>query len=64
MDIGNFLRHAESPSLAGSYLDAGGTLPPDWRRLSRLADLAALAVLGDGPAIERTVRRILHPSEE
>jgi aminoglycoside phosphotransferase (APT) family kinase protein len=64
MDIGNFLRHAESPSFVEGYLGAGGTLPPDWRRLSRLVDLAALAVLGDASAIERTVRRILHPNED
>jgi aminoglycoside phosphotransferase (APT) family kinase protein len=57
-DLGNFLRHAESPAFVDGYVGAGGALPPDWRRLSRLVDLAALAVLGDVPAIERTVRQI------
>lgn len=43
-DIGNFLRFqpAAEPYFSDAYLGAGGTLPPDWRRMARLADLVAL----------------------
>lgn len=47
-DIGNFLRYERTaqplaePHFSTGYLHAGGTLPDDWRRLARLADLTAL----------------------
>jgi aminoglycoside phosphotransferase (APT) family kinase protein len=47
-DVGNFLRYSarqrpeyESGFIAG-YLEAGGSLPEDWRRLARLVDLINL----------------------
>ena len=47
-DLANFLRyerssrHSVEPHLFAGYLDAGGQLPEDWRRLSRVVDLTAL----------------------
>ncbi len=47
-DIANFLRYEPpahplvEPHFSNGYLDGGGTLPDDWRRLSRLVDLTAL----------------------
>jgi len=47
-DLGNFLRYERTsspllePHFSGGYRDAGGALPPHWRRLARLADLTAL----------------------
>jgi fructokinase len=47
-DLGNFLRYEQvsrplaEPHFSTGYLRAGGSLPPDWRRLARLADLIAL----------------------
>jgi hypothetical protein len=47
-DLGNFLRYDDAarpllePHFSAGYLDAGGTLPPDWRRLTRLLDLTAM----------------------
>jgi len=48
IDVGNFLRYERAscpiaePHFSTGYLHAGGTLPPDWRRVARLIDLAAL----------------------
>jgi aminoglycoside phosphotransferase (APT) family kinase protein len=48
IDIGNFLRHEplDRPRLerhfSAGYLDGGGCLFADWRKLSRLADLLAI----------------------
>jgi len=47
-DLANFLRYERAarpliePHFSAGYVRAGGRLPPDWRRLARLADLAAL----------------------
>jgi aminoglycoside phosphotransferase (APT) family kinase protein len=47
-DIGNFLRYERTlqplaePHFSTGYLNAGGTLPGEWRRLARLVDLTAL----------------------
>jgi aminoglycoside phosphotransferase (APT) family kinase protein len=47
-DIGHFLRYEcaahplVEPHFSNGYLQAGGTLPPDWRRLARVIDLVAL----------------------
>jgi aminoglycoside phosphotransferase (APT) family kinase protein len=48
IDMANFLRYERAsrplaePHFSGGYLHAGGTLPDDWRRLSRIVDLIAL----------------------
>lgn len=47
-NLGNFLRYERAsqplaePHFSEGYVHAGGSLPPDWRRLSRLIDLIAL----------------------
>ncbi|MCU1275504.1 MAG: hypothetical protein JWO48_2935 [Bryobacterales bacterium] len=47
-DLGNFLRYERGsrpvaePNFSAGYLNAGGKLPPDWRRIARIIDLAAL----------------------
>jgi fructokinase len=47
-DLGNFLRYERAsrplaePHFSSGYSRAGGALPQDWRRLSRLVDLVAL----------------------
>jgi aminoglycoside phosphotransferase (APT) family kinase protein len=47
-DLGNFLRYERAlhpiaePHFSAGYLDAGGALPLDWRRLSRALDVAAI----------------------
>jgi len=47
-DLANFLRYERAsrpsaePSFSNGYLEAGGTLPDGWRRLSRVVDLVAL----------------------
>ena len=47
-DVGHFLRYEErgrpatEPHFRAGYLDGGGRLPPEWRRLARLVDLVAL----------------------
>jgi len=47
-DFGNFLRSERAsrplaePHFSNAYLQAGGSLPPDWRRLALLVDLVAL----------------------
>jgi aminoglycoside phosphotransferase (APT) family kinase protein len=58
LDIGIFLRQRDSlpPSygaaFARGYLEAGGTLPDDWSRLSRLTDLICLVQMVDRGATE------------
>ena len=48
VDLAHFLRYERAtrplaePHLSTGFLDAGGVLPPDWRRLSRLLDLTSL----------------------
>jgi aminoglycoside phosphotransferase (APT) family kinase protein len=48
VDVGHFLRYEcvsrpkVEPHFSNGYLQAGGTLPPDWRRLARVVDLVAL----------------------
>jgi fructokinase len=48
-DFGNFLRSERGrrpqiePHFSRAYMDAGGCLPDDWRRLARLVDLVALS---------------------
>jgi Ser/Thr protein kinase RdoA (MazF antagonist) len=47
-DLANFLRYERSsrplaePFFSNGYLQAGGTLPEDWRRVARLVDLVAM----------------------
>lgn len=47
-DLANFLRYERAsrplaePFFSNGYRRAGGALPPDWQRLSRLVDLVAL----------------------
>lgn len=47
-DLGNFLRYERAlrpiaePHFSAGYLHAGGALPRDWRRLSRVLDVAAI----------------------
>ena len=47
-DFANFLRYERperpraEPHFSSGYIEAGGTLPPDWRRLSQMVDLVAL----------------------
>jgi aminoglycoside phosphotransferase (APT) family kinase protein len=47
-DVGSFLRFEHDaaplvePHFSAGYLNAGGTLPVDWRRLARAVDLTAL----------------------
>ena len=47
-DVGRFLRYERSgrppaePHFRAGYLEGGGRLPPEWRRLARLVDLVAL----------------------
>lgn len=47
-DVGHFLRYERSgrpavePHFRAGYLEGGGRLPPEWRRLARLVDLVAL----------------------
>jgi aminoglycoside phosphotransferase (APT) family kinase protein len=48
VDVGHFLRYESlsrpvvEPHFSNGYMQAGGTLPPDWRRLARMVDLIAL----------------------
>jgi aminoglycoside phosphotransferase (APT) family kinase protein len=48
IDVANFLRYERTsrplaePHFSAGYLQAGGKLPDDWRRLTRLVDLVAL----------------------
>jgi aminoglycoside phosphotransferase (APT) family kinase protein len=46
-DVGNMLRDPRPPAFAeafvAGYRDAGGELPPGWRRLARALDLFSLA---------------------
>jgi aminoglycoside phosphotransferase (APT) family kinase protein len=48
MDIGHFLRYERwsrprvEPHFSNGYLNAGGVLPEDWRRLARIVDAASL----------------------
>ena len=47
-DVGHFLRYerrgrpAAEPHFRAGYLEGGGRLPPEWRRLARLVDLVAV----------------------
>jgi len=48
-DLGNFLRYEKraqplaEPHFSTGFAHAGGVLPPDWRELARILDLAAIA---------------------
>jgi aminoglycoside phosphotransferase (APT) family kinase protein len=48
VDLANFLRYERAsrplaePAFSNGYLQAGGTLPADWRRIARIVDLTAL----------------------
>ncbi|MGA9641359.1 MAG: phosphotransferase [Terriglobales bacterium] len=48
VDLGHFLRYEREarplvePHFSNGYFHAGGTLPPNWRRLAYLADMTAL----------------------
>jgi len=47
-DLGSFLRYERAdgplvePHFSTGFARAGGSLPPDWRRLARILDLVAL----------------------
>ncbi len=51
VDLANFLRYERAsrpvvePFFSDGYVEAGGVLPEDWRRLARLIDLVALCEL-------------------
>ncbi len=66
-DIGNFLRYSarylpeyESGFIEG-YVEAGGDLPNDWRRLARLVDLINLLEFLSRPDESGTVARDVRP---
>jgi hypothetical protein len=65
-DVGNFLRYERSsrplrePSFSSAFRDAGGVLPDDWRRLSRVVDLTSLCeILTRDPLPDDVVRDVL-----
>ena len=68
-DIGIYLRHSASlppaylDGFIDGYLDAGGDLPDDWRRLARLIDLISLCYFlerpEEDPAVVRDVRPLI-----
>ncbi|MBL7257663.1 phosphotransferase family protein [Paractinoplanes lichenicola] len=61
VDIGNMLRDPRPPvfldGFLGGFRDAGGELPPNWRRISQAADLFALADFLTRPVEHRYFRR-------
>jgi aminoglycoside phosphotransferase (APT) family kinase protein len=66
-DIGNFLRYSarqqpayESGFLRG-YRAAGGLLPDDWKRLSRMVDLISLCEFLDRPDAHPTMVNDVRP---
>jgi aminoglycoside phosphotransferase (APT) family kinase protein len=73
-DIGNFLRYSarQVPEYESGFVDgyrrAGGTLPDDWKRLSRLVDLINLCVFLNRPdddlAVANDVRPLLQATLE
>jgi len=68
-DIGNFLRYsarqqpAYESGFSDGYLAAGGILPDDWKRLSRMVDLINLCDFldraEDNPTIVNAVRPLV-----
>jgi aminoglycoside phosphotransferase (APT) family kinase protein len=68
-DVGIYLRHsarlapAYLEGFVDGYLEAGGELPADWRRMSRLTDLISLCYFlerpEDDPAVVRDVRPLI-----
>jgi Ser/Thr protein kinase RdoA (MazF antagonist) len=68
-DFGIYLRYrdtqkpAYTTGFANGYQSAGGDLPADWARLSRLVDLVCLGYFlerpGDDPAVIRDVRPLI-----
>jgi hypothetical protein len=47
LDVGHFLRYENEaglrePFFSRAFVEAGGTLPSDWRRISRIVDLTGL----------------------
>ncbi|HEY3503923.1 MAG TPA: phosphotransferase [Actinocatenispora sp.] len=62
-DVGNALRFAAErpagfePAFTAGYERAGGTLPPDWRRISRAVDLFALIQFLSRPPEHRYFRK-------
>lgn len=68
-DIANMLRYEQNDSLLErhflrSYQDHGGTLPPNWRLLSKLEDLVALCDMLNNSSAEtpnriRDLRRLI-----
>jgi len=71
-DVGIYLRHSASlpraylDGFVGGYVDAGGELPADWRRLARLIDLISLCYFlerpEDDPAVVRDVKPLIEMS--
>ncbi|GAB2570475.1 hypothetical protein Aab01nite_05990 [Paractinoplanes abujensis] len=61
VDVGNMLRDPRPPAFLDGFLsgfrDAGGDLPPGWRRISQAADLFALADFLTRPVEHRYFRR-------
>lgn len=66
MDFGNIMRaplderEAFAQGLARGYREAGGTLPADWRRIARIADLFAWADILGRPEIAAPVLADAH----
>lgn len=65
-DVGNFLRYERSarplrePSFSSAFLEGGGVLPEDWRRVSRVVDLTSLCeILTRDPLPDDVVREVL-----
>src|SRR5262245_1013261 len=61
VDLGHFLRYERrerplrEPHFTRGFLDAGGTLPDDWRPLSRVLDLVALCEMLSREALPQSV---------
>lgn len=60
-DVGNLLRQERPPGFADAFrhgfTESGGSLPPDWRRLSQALDLYALADFLTRPPGHRYFKR-------
>ena len=61
LDLGNLMRAplGDRPgfaaAVAGGYVERGGRLPADWRRLGRLTDLLAWAEFLSRPRVGRAL---------
>ncbi len=65
VDIGHFLRFEDErwplvePGFSRGFLEGGGTLPENWRMLSRIADIVSIGTGIGGDLREESVRRKL-----